>query len=410
MNHRVIAIAFFSFLVLGMPGAALNVAWSPAIRTTFGLPLHAVGAMLLAGACGYVIASAVTGRLTARVRVGDLLAGCSLLSGAGMLATALAPSWAALAPASLLVGLGGGALDGVMNIFFAARFGPRLMNWLHACFGIGATLAPLAMTAILESGGSWRLGEGLVALFFGLLALLFAATRTSWQISAQATVEHRQRAATVRETLALPIVWLGIGLFVIYTGMEVSAGQWSFSFLTEARQVSTRSAGLWVSAYWGSFTVGRILFGLVADRVDVVALIRCCLVGMVVGAIVFGTRSGGTLSALGLVLFGVSLSPIFALMITRTGERLGPVHAPNAIGFQVAAAGVGAGVLPGLAGVLATHRGLEVVPVFLLVATALMAVLFEAIERARGAGMPALPVESGVANAGAPNEERRPTP
>jgi fucose permease len=96
-----------------------------------------------------------------------------------------------------------------------------------------------------------------------------------------------------------------------------------------------------------------------------------------------GWKSLGGASFLGLALFGFSLAPIFALMITGTQERLGPVHAPNAIGFQVAAAAAGVGILPGLAGVLATNVGLEIIPWFLLAVTVLMIILYEAIHRQR---------------------------
>jgi fucose permease len=364
-----------------MPGALLNVAWSPAIRDTFGLPLHAVGTLLLASTAGYVGASWISGHLTARGRLGRLLAVSTLVSGLGMLASALAPSWIVLVLAGLVVGIGGGLLDGAMNIYFAASFGPRLMNWLHASFGVGATLAPLAMTAILESGGSWRVGDALAALLFGVVASLFAATESRWQLAPAGLSAARQPVAVAGETLRLPAVWLGIGVFLICTGMEVSAGQWSFSLLTESRHLPGSIAGLCVSGYWGSFTAGRILFGLVADRVPPAALIRRCMVGMAIGAVLLGWRDLGRGAAAGLLLFGVSLAPIFALMMTRTQERLGPTHAPNAIGFQVAAAGVGAGTLPGLAGVLAKTVGLEIIPGFLLAATVLMLVLFEANQR-----------------------------
>jgi fucose permease len=71
------------------------------------------------------------------------------------------------------------------------------------------------------------------------------------------------------------------------------------------------------------------------------------------------------------------------LMISDTQERLGPVHAPNAIGLQVAAAAIGGGALPGLAGVLAKNLGLEVIPPFLLAVTLTMILLIEAIHRPR---------------------------
>jgi fucose permease len=87
--------------------------------------------------------------------------------------------------------------------------------------------------------------------------------------------------------------------------------------------------------------------------------------------------------SLGLALLGFSIAPIFALMVSDTQERLGPVHAPNAIGFQIAAAAIGGGALPALAGVLAKNLGLEVIPPFLLAVTLTLLLLIETIHRRR---------------------------
>jgi fucose permease len=264
-----------------------------------------------------------------------------------------------------------------MNIYFAANFGPRPMNWLHACFGIGATLAPLAMTAILQSGGSWRLGYGLALFFYGALTILFVLTRGRWRRVSGVASAAQPRTATAGETLRLPLVWLGIALFMLLTGLEVSAGQWSFPLFTESRHVSIKDAGRWVGIYWGSFTVGRLFFGAIVPWIRPVTLIRVCIAGMALGAVLLGWNPRPSVGFGGLALLGFALSPLFALMITRTQERLGSVHAPNAIGLQVGAAGLGVGLLPGLGGVLAQHLGLEIVPAFLLSLTALLFLLHE---------------------------------
>jgi fucose permease len=387
----IIGIAFFSFVVLGMPGAMLNVAWHPAIRSAFGLSLDAVGVLYLASTLGYSVGGSFSGRLMTRLGAGRMLILSAIVSAGGLLGYALAPAWAALVLCGLVLGLGSGILDGGMNIHFAANFGPRQMNWLHACFGIGATLAPLAMTAILRAGSSWRWGYGLAMLFYALLAVLFALTRTRWHLPlASGSVEGGAHAA-VGQTLKLPLVWLGIGLFLILTGLEVCAGQWAAPLFTEARGVRQEIAGLWVGVYWGSFTVGRILFGTLVAWVRPAVMIRFGLAGMAAGAVLLGSKSQGSIAFLGLALIGFALSPIFALMISSTQERLGPVHAPNAIGLQVAAAGLGVGILPGVMGVLAKRHGLEVVPWLLLGLTGVMAVLYEAIRSQRlGAPSPAV--------------------
>jgi fucose permease len=396
-----VGIAYLSFIVLGMPGAMLGVAWSPAIRNTFGLSLDAVGALLVAAMGSYFVASFISGRLVARVGFGTLLIASSFLTAVGLIGYVLSPTWAVMVIFGILVGGGGGVIDAGMNIYFAAHYGPRLMNWLHASFGIGATLSPLLMTTILNGGGVWRTGYIVLAAAFGLIGVLFGLTRGSWNDSKLLSANNDAARAgfSARQTLRLPLAWIGIGLFFLYGGQETTPGQWSYSLFTDARHVAADVAGLWVSIYWASFTVGRIVFGFIVSWLSARTLLNICAAGSVVGAILLwwrpvveaGFSTTGTNLALqnptntvgfiGLALFGFTLAPMFALLITSTQERLGPQHAPNAIGFQVAAASIGAGLLPGLAGKLAVDHGLEIVPLFLLVMTAVAMVLYIASTR-----------------------------
>jgi hypothetical protein len=63
---------------------------------------------------------------------------------------------------------------------------------------------------------------------------------------------------------------------------------------------------------------------------------------------------------------GLLLAPIFPLLIAETPARVGERHAAHAIGFQVAAATLGAGTLPAAVGVAMRRAGLEVLGPFLL--------------------------------------------
>src|SRR5437588_10427097 len=90
-DRVVVGIAFFSFAVLGMPGALLNVAWSSSIRQTFGLSLDAVGMLFLIGTSGYAAASFGSGRFMASLGVARLLVLSAMLGMLGLAGTALAP-------------------------------------------------------------------------------------------------------------------------------------------------------------------------------------------------------------------------------------------------------------------------------------------------------------------------------
>ena len=80
-------------------------------------------------------------------------------------------------------------------------------------------------------------------------------------------------------TLKLPVAWLSMAVFFVYTGIEAAAGIWSYSLFTEVRGVPMMSAGIWVSVYWGSLSVGRLLSGLVVGLAPPARLLRWCIVG-----------------------------------------------------------------------------------------------------------------------------------
>ncbi|MBL8166217.1 MAG: MFS transporter [Anaerolineae bacterium] len=375
----VVAIAYLGFIVLGIPGALLGVA-TPSIRENFALTLDTFGLLFIATTSGYFLASVISGRLFARFGAAAIFGASAVVSAVGLLGYIISPSWLIMLAFGVVAGLGAGLLDAGMNIYFAAHFGPRLMNWLHACFGIGATIGPLLMTFILNAGGTWRTGYIMVGGLYGGLALLFFLTQARWGGGApqSKTDAPAPVSASAQETLRLPIVWVGILLFIAYAGLEMSAGQWAFSLFTEARSVDQNTAGLWVSIYWGSFTVGRIVFGAIVTYVKPATLIRACTGLVLVGALLLWWNPIPESGLIALSLYGFALAPIFALLVTNTQDTLGPKHGPNAIGFQVGAASLGLGVLPGLIGVLAEATGsLEVVPPILLVLVAIMAILYE---------------------------------
>lgn len=372
-----VGIAYAGFIALGIPGTLLNIAWSPYMRETFGLPLDSLGLLLIASTAGYFFASFGSGRIINRLGVGALLLASSLLGVVGLLGYALSPSWVGLIVFALVSGSAGGLMDAGMNIYFAATYGPRLMNWLHACFGVGATIGPLLMTTIIQSGQSWRWGYALAAAIYGALAITFALTRGRWRTVEMPTGVKSQAPVRARSVLLLPAVWLGVAVFFAYGGLEVAAGQWSSTLFTQARQVPAGIAERWVSLYWGSFTIGRFLYGAIANRIQVVTVVRLCMLGALVGTAIIWWNPTNEIGFLGLALVGFAQAPVFPLLVTNTQERLGPRLAPHAIGFQIAAASLGIALVPALAGVLAQNVGVETIAPFLVVIAVVIIALYE---------------------------------
>ncbi len=359
----------------------LGLAW-PSIPTEFGVPLDGLGLQLLVGVAGALTTSFASGWTVRRLGIGRLLALSAFLSAAGLAGLALAPSWAAMVAVVLVGGLGAGAIDAGLNAHAALHFSPRLLNWLHAAYGLGAALGPLVMAAVFDRDQSWRLGYLLVAAVAAALGLAFLLTARRWE-DAPSQAGPAPAAATGRPIPPIPPLPLGLSLalFFVYAGVEATAGQWSFTLFTEARGVSAVVAGLWVSAYWSCFTGGRVLFGVVASRLLAAVLVRTSLLAMLASATVMWL-SPGAAGLVALAVLGFAAAPVYPALIGATPGRLGERSARNAISFQVGVGAVGLAALPGLGGFLAERLGLAVLGPFLVLACLLLVARHEALLRA----------------------------
>ncbi|MGI9147053.1 MAG: MFS transporter [Chloroflexota bacterium] len=388
-----VGLAYLGFVGLGVRSGLLGVAW-PSIRTDFDVPLDALGALLGPFSIGYLLGSFVSGRALARWDLGLLLATSFTGMAICLIGSAVAPAWWLLLALGVPGGLGTGMVDAGLNTYVANRHGAREMNWLHASWGVGVTLSPLMMTAAITSGVGWRWGYAACGCLLLTLVCAYLATRRIWPsraavtqpaspVPASPTYASVQSAAsaadagltssgaTIWQTLRLPVAWLSMVLFSIYTGVELGIGQWAFPLLVDARGLSTFEAGGAVGAYWAGLTLGRIFFGAVVAAIGVERLLRLCMLSVLVGvgALWLPTVPGVAVGVL--AVLGAVQAPVFPALVTVTPDHFGSAHTANAVGFQVAASVIGGAGIPAVLGFLAQAFGLEVVVPTLAVAALL---------------------------------------
>lgn len=361
-----VLLAYLAFIALGMPDGLLGVAW-PSIRAGFSIPLDAVGLLISTVVTGYLISSFSSGPLIARLGVGRILASSCAMTGVGLIGYTLVPDWWMMVLLGLLAGLGAGAIDAGLNTYVAAHFDEGLMQWLHACYGIGVTLGPIIMTIALTTQNSWRIGYRVVGGFQLALAACFLLTLAMWDKKETPVGHEEPKRLTdyktpMGETLLQPRVWLSALLFFLYVGAEVSFGTWTYSLLVESRGFSPAVAGLWAGSYWATFTVGRVVAGLYAKRVGVNILVLGGLTGALLGTALLIWNPFAMSNLLAVAVIGFSIAPIFPAFMSGTSQRVGAHSAANTIGIQMATSGLGTAVIPSLVGILARQFSLEVIP------------------------------------------------
>ncbi|TVR20755.1 MAG: MFS transporter [Anaerolineaceae bacterium] len=356
---RSIAVAFLGFIVLGLPDGLLGLAW-PSIQAQFNLPAAALGSFFVAGTIGFVTVSLFSGALSRRFGIRHLLIGAYSLRGTAMVLVFFAPSWEIIVLLGFIAGLGDGGIDTGLNLYVAGYDNPRLMNYLHAFFGLGAAFGPLLMVGLFSIGLSWTFGFLIVGMVKALMVVLLLFVRLH---DVSITQPHGgEPAASLVGSMRVPMVWMGVFAFFIATGLEMNAGQWSYTLFTQGRGTDPTTAGIWISLYRAMFTVGRFFFGFIGDRGSIVLQMRGSLTLAVLASILVWSNISQTISAVGLILMGLAIAPQFPLLMAGTVRRVGLRHAANAIGLQMGGASLGVGVFPGLTGWLVQLNENAVMP------------------------------------------------
>lgn len=371
MAPGLMLLAFIAYISLGLPDGLLGVAW-PSIRHGFSLHHDALGALMISFTAGYLTASFFGGRLMAQFRLGTLLTGSTFATAVALLGYSAAPAWWIMVIAGVASGLGGGGIDVTLNTYVASRHGDRLMQWLHASYGIGATLGPVIMTTAIALSGSYRWGYLVVGILQFALTACFLVTTSLWESKDEKPDRSREAKSlnrydtSVKKTLRLPEVWLSMLLFFLYMGVEVAFGAWSYSLLTESRGVSPKLAGYWISSFWGIFTIGRISAGIYTLRISRLKLITGSLLFAFSATVILALGINTPVNLAAITAIGLAIAPILPALISGTEERVGPEYSANTIGFQIAAMGVGGAVIPSVTGIIAQNFSLEAIPIFML--------------------------------------------
>jgi fucose permease len=263
-----------------------------------------------------------------------------------------------------------------------------MLNWLHACYGVGAATGPAIMTAIFAADLSWRWGYVAVGIAQVALAAAFTRSRHSWPRDSRQRGETGIESAPLYETLRLGRAQVALLLFLTYTGLELAVGTWGFTLLTEGRGVPVMMAGSWAALYWVALTAGRLASATVGSRMEARTVVR---VGVTVLALGLGLLASGAswLSDLaGLLLAGFAAGPIFPTLIGATPARLSARHAANAVGLQIGSAAVGQALLPSALGVLGDEAGLQALSTALVVIAVAVIVINEAADGAVAVAAP----------------------
>lgn len=372
-------IIYIAFISLGLPDSALGVAW-PSMRNSLGLPLEAAGIFAMVTTVGTAFSSFISGHVLKKLGTGKVVFLSCAMTGTALLGYSFAPSFNWLLLLTIPLGLGAGAVDTGLNNYVANNFSARHMSWLHCFWGVGAFMGPNIMNLIIVNFNNWRMGYRVIGFLQLFISLILFSTLRLWKKNKENDNVHEEHHVKVRglDLFRKKGVLLSILAFPVYIGVEGGIGLWLGSYLIEGKGTAQIKAGIIVSLFYLSITIGRFLNGIITEKFSNKQLIRIGIIIMIIGVALFNI-SLNTLTIPSVILIGLGCAPIFPSMIHETPQLFGRVNSEVITGYQVGMAYLAGILVTPVIGVFASIMSMKIIPILFALFTLVLLVITESL-------------------------------
>ena len=379
MASLLLPIIYLAFISLGLPDALLGAAW-PTMYPQLGAQVSwAGGVSMIISACT-ILSALASDRLNERLGTGRVTAISVAATAAALFGFSFCHAFWQLCLWAIPYGLGAGSVDAALNNYVALHYKGRHMSWLHCMWGIGATLGPYIMGAVLTGGTTWNTGYGIISVLQIVLTAVLTFSLPKWKkqnILFEETTS--EKVLSLKEILAIPGAKAIMVCFFCYCAVEQTTMLWASSYLNLAKGVDAKTAASFAGMFCIGITIGRGINGFIAMKLKDRQMIRMGQAIILTGIIIMILPFGQAVSLIGFSLIGLGCAPIYPCIIHSTPEHFGAERSQAIIGVQMASAYIGTCLMPPLFGLIANHISIRLLPLYLLILLVLMVYMRETI-------------------------------
>ena len=347
----------------------------PSIMERFGIDKAQAGSLFLLMTLGILAGSLVFGPLVDRYGYKGILLAATALVAISLEGIAFAPSMTGLRLAVVAIGFGGGVINGANNALVAdISSGERAanLNLLGVSFGVGAMGVPFALSVLTN-----RYSQASLVAGVGVLVLVVVACIALPAFPAPKQPQGFPIADAGRLVRDRVILLIALMLF-LESGIEITVGGWTSTFVTEELDVPPRHALMILSLYWTGMMLARLALGYILRRTSPFRALYVCVVSALAGSALLLTTTSVSVAAAGVFALGVGFAAMFPTLLSFIGDRYSTLSG-TAFSLVIAIALCGGMLLPYTAGVLGMQYGMRgsfvIVPAALLILAGLLGVL-----------------------------------
>ncbi len=346
---------YLSFIIIGMCVSILGPTLPDLAKNTHSSLSH-LSFLFTARSLGFLIGAYLGGRIYDEVKGHPVIAITLLASALFIALIPVLELLGVLIFVLFMLGISESFIDVGSNTLLVWIHREKVgtfMNGLHFFFGVGGFIAPviLAQVIILYSDFSWA---------YWILALLILPLALAFFIIPSPPIKH-VNVEYENGNRNWALVGGTILFFFLWVGTETGFGGWIFTYALMSELTDKAGAAYLTSAFWGAFTISRLVSIFLAVRLKPITMLFASVIGTIISlAIIFLQPSSYTALLIGTIGAGASMAAVFPSTISFSERRM--VLTGKITSWFFIGAGIGGMSLPWVAG-----QYIESNPGFLLI-------------------------------------------
>lgn len=260
-------IVLLAFSIMFMNGVVNNLRGQvgPYIMNDFGLNYSRLGFLLSFISIGAMLVFFISGKLIEKFGLIKIIFYGIIYNIFALTTVYLSINYYTLLPAFFLVGSGITILNissvNLISISYSEKRG-KMINLLHLFYGVGGIIAPYFVTLVLNIGFGWN-----YSFLFSIILLIIIFFEFNSTSIPQMEAGSENSMKKTSELLKDKKVILFSLIIFLQVGVEFSIVTWLAPFLKDVQSRSDLAVSFYVSMFFITFTIGRLLASNFVERV-----------------------------------------------------------------------------------------------------------------------------------------------
>ena len=367
MGSLLLAVIYLIFISLGLPDSLLGSGW-PKMQIVFGVQSSFAGYVSMTISFMTIISALLSPRMIRRFHTKWIVVVSIFLTVLGLLGFSICSQYWMLFLFAIPYGLGAGSIDASVNHYVANHYSSSVMNFLHCFYGVGAVISPAIMALALKLA-RWNEGYRWTSFIQAGILIVVILSLPLWKRNETKDEEDMSDSAGIRETLKGPGVLLTLIAFFSYCAGEATCFLWTPSYFAGTKPgLSDETIAAFGSLIFGGLMLGRLISGLISNRLGDRLLIRAGIAVELLGILMVSIPAENYLpAAIGFVVIGTGMGPVYPAIQHIAPANFGVRYSAAVIGLQMASAYIGSTFMPMVFGHLQQAVGIGIMPLYLLV-------------------------------------------